>query len=197
MKNLSFVLVTLVMFITSCSNGKELEILFPLGITLNEAMDDDVIKSRICRTDFYQEEEMEDEFNCFKEYIYKEDNFKTFDFKGTTCLRLKEYVKDGVLYDRVFLFFKNNKLVQVYAKAERRKNISFVNIKMASFPKYKEKTFEKGVKFEGDEEAHSIPYEVFQYKSGRTYFEKPKEFDDNEVYFIYYTKKINALAGFY
>ena len=191
--------IALFLCLTSCSNETKLELLFPLGISVEEVMKDEIINSKACPAMFMSEEEVKKELTKNYEIeegksyggIHKEDNFKTKeDLNGVTCLALKKYIKDGIQYDKMFLFFKKDKLFQVYADTRGEDNISFIKMKLASFPEYKEVTFEKTYVSDNT----NITFEALQYKSGKVFFEIQKE-KDTRTYYTYYTEKVLPLFG--
>ena len=202
MKNLFSLIfaVTSILCLYSCSKKDTLQIIFPLGISVEEVMSDELISSKKALSHFFSEQEIKE--GLTKNYelnergrgsIHKEDNFKDVnDLENVTGLAIKDYIKDGILYNEVFLFFKNNKLIQVYADTENEDNVSLVNLKLANFPEYRERVFEQTYHW-GDETSTST-YNALQYKISNVHFEIQNE-NENRTYYTYYTIKVLPLFG--
>lgn len=182
----------------SCSNGDKFELLFQLGDDIEKVMEDDLISSKVALSRFMPEYEVK--IALSKNYvldedgdgaIHKEDNLGSIeDLEDVTCLFVKNYTKDGVLYNKVLLFFKNSKLIQVYAETKGDDNISLVNLRTAKFGEAKERIFEQTYYDNGETSTHT--YNALQYKSGSVYFEIQKD-KDYRTYYTYYTKKVLPL----
>ena len=184
----------------SCSNKDTLQILFPLDISVEEVMSDELISSKAALSQFLSEQEIKKELTKNYELdergrgaIHKEDNFKDVnDLENVTGLGIKNYIKDGILYNKVLLLFKNNKLIQVYADTKNEDNVSLVNLKLVKFPEPKERVFEQTYHW-GDETTTST-YNALQYKISNVYFEIQKDREDR-TYYTYYTIKVLPLFG--
>ena len=184
----------------SCSNKDTLQILFPLDISVEEVMSDELICSKAALSQFLSEQEIKKELTENYELdkrgrgaIHKEDNFKDVnDLENVTGLGIKNYIKDGILYNKVLLLFKNNKLIQVYADTKNEDNVSLVNLKLVKFPEPKERVFEQTYHW-GDETTTST-YNALQYKISNVYFEIQKDREDR-TYYTYYTIKVLPLFG--
>lgn len=192
------IMVTVLCF-SSCSKKETLQIIFPLGISVEEVMSDELISSKTAVSYFISEQEITEELTKNYELdeenhggIHKEDNFKDVnDLKNVTGLGIKNYIKDGILYDKVVLLFKHNKLIQVYADTENEDNVSLVKLKLVNFPESKERVFEQTY-YHWDGDTSKCTYNVLQYKISNVYFEIQNE-KENRTYYTYYTIKVLPL----
>lgn len=207
MKRYKNILIIALLCITSCSgNDTSLEFIFPIGSSVNDIMSEDVLSSKMIKSEYLTEEDLKDELH----FIYgvdkygagamkiTEENFSPTDenLKNITALHLYKYVKDGVRYDDILLFFHNNILVQVCAITKDKLIIPKSQTVTNNF---------KGVtknstiiyyysKMDFYDEPKEMPYSRFNNK--RTIFEMPMiENVRDYFYYTYYTYKVCPLAG--
>ena len=224
---LTFVFAT-IGFFHSCSNKNELEILFPLGISIEDILEDTEIDLDENFYNFLSEKEVKE--GLLKMYkvdndgtgaVHKEDNFgDTNNLEEVEALKIRNYEKNNILYDNVLLFFKNNKLIQVYAEVENDIDDNRLKLQMRGFknPKkkifeqiyYKEEMFFTTDTYDTESSTYNVDrkklletgkitqdtsrYDALQYKCRKTYFEIETR-RKHRTYFTYYTKKVLPLFG--
>lgn len=224
---LTFVFAIIVFFY-SCSNKNELEILFPLGISIEDILEDKEIDLYENSYNFLSEEEVKE--GLLKMYkvdndgtgaVHKEDNFgDTNNLEKVEALKIINYEKNNVLYDNVLLFFKNNKLIQVYAEVKNYIDDNRLKLQMRGFKNPKEKVFEQIYykeelifitdTYDTETSTYDVDrkkfvetgkitqdtsrYDALQYKCRKTYFEIETR-RKHRTYFTYYTKKVLPLFG--
>ena len=211
--------VASILCINSCSNEKEFEMIFPLGISLEEIINNESISDEKYRTKFISEDETKNDLtNLYEQPNTKSDDFyfgMTFnednlaninDLENLTTLYLRGYTKNGIFYERLILLFKNNKLVQVAGQigdednATSKISLNLFYSKLQNFKKPKEKIF-KRTYYHKDRDTYTVNINtdtiiVSQYKSGKVFFEIEKERINNygDIFYTYYTKKFLPLC---
>lgn len=194
--------------ITACvDNTQELQLVFPLGASLSDIIIDEQIASKKAPSEYISEEVFIKELSEFfepngKDYkrLYKEDNINPIkDLKGTTAMKISRYVKNGVEYERILLFFKNDKLVQVsaYVKNEKDANLVSAQFKQLTmnYGAPTSKIFNQTFVTTHINIADTIIVKdsINQYHKGKVFFEMSsnKEFP----HYTYYTEKSFPLFG--
>lgn len=198
-------------FIFSCSNpkDKELQTIFPLGISYEEILNDEQIASRKAQSAFVTESSIKEELTEFYQLdedstgvVCHEDNIGTIEnLENVTALVVSNYITKGIQYDQVVLLLKDNKLVQVLAAIESKENASLINVLIGhlnnEFGEPIIKEFSKTYFWNGVSD--DLFYDVLQFKSENVFFEMNFEDEDEyeEVYYTYYTTKVLPLFGIY
>ena len=192
----------------SCEDSKELQIIFPLGICSDDILNDEQINTKraICQYLFEREiqEEVSDYYILDSEQLYdvinKEDNLDDVrNLENVTGMAIRNYIKEGILYDKILLFFKNDKLIQVHATTSERENVSLVKNRIEhieNITSYNTKEFEQIFKysFSKDTTTNTYTLEVKQFKIGNTYLEIENKYESlSETFFTYYSKKVFPL----
>lgn len=180
-------LLALIICLTACSNNNNLEMIFPLGTSIDDLVDKESITDEKYQPDFMSNEEITQILSYYGTDLEKDD------LEDVSSIIIEHFTKNGISYDYILLLFQNNKLIQVYAKIEHEDDISLAiyNSKLKKFKRPKEIVVEQT--YNNGEQTYK--HNVLQYKSRNIYFEtfktSKKEYPDDE--FTYYTKKIMPL----
>lgn len=190
----------------SCSGSKtELELVFPLGISIEDVMKDEQITSRKARVEHTSSNDMIREIaimyalNDETHYnTYTEDNFNIDpnNTKDIERLEIKDYVYGGVQYYNITLVFKKGKLVQVAGEVEDELDASVIKATIKKLDNPRRASYR--TTFHNDvanaTRTHDTPVIIF--KSGKVYLETQDE-EPEEAFFNYYTEKIIPFLEFW
>ncbi|MBR5860815.1 MAG: hypothetical protein IKY71_05640 [Bacteroidaceae bacterium] len=180
-------LLALIICLAACSNNNNLEIIFPLGTSIEDLVDKESITDEKYQPYFSSNEEITQKLSYYGTDLEKDD------LEDVSSIEIEHFTKNGISYDYILLLFQNNKLIQVYANIEYEDDISLgiYNSKLKKFKRPKEIVIEQTY----NNGKQTYKHNVLQYKSRNIYFEtfktSKKEYPDDE--FTYYTKNIMPL----
>lgn len=184
--------VTLFICLTSCSNKNDLEIIFPLGTSIEDLVEKESITDEKYQPCFTSNEEITQKLSDYGTDLEK---FGKDELEDLTCIEIEHFTKNGISYDYIFLLFQNNKLIQVNADIDYDDDISLglYNSKLKKIKRPKEIVIEQTCN--NGAQNYKLVYNVLQYKSSNIYFERLKMSKTNypDSKFTYYTKNIAPL----
>lgn len=206
MNRIFWILIAIISVWSCSSREMKVQFLFPLGMTIEDFMQDDYIKYHKSSCSFLSEmaveKELKDNYVCEDGIggIHHEDNFNGVDdLKGVKAVRIKNYAKDGICYTTLYLFFKTNKLIQVYADTEGDSNLAKVQAMINNASQHIGDTLVNksfGQTYYLRKDTTYVEYDAKQMKTRDVYFEvTPIDESDDRIYYTYYTFKVLPLFG--
>lgn len=189
----------------SCKDNKELQIIFPLGICSYDVLNDEQITTRKALSAYLIDKEVQEllvdyyelDNNSFDSMSKEVNLTDARKLENLSAIVIKNYIKDGVQYERILLFFKDDILIQVHAIVYNYNNISFIKRKINQIEKIispriieNEETFSHY-----GESISTFTYEMKQFNINDIYLEIENEYEksEDELYYTYYNKKICPL----